>query len=393
MRIGVVAYELEREPTGVGRYLAGLLHGVAELADEHEWVLFFQGEPGRHPLAGDPRFESRFGGDSGSAVVWEQLGLPRLLRRERLDLLFSPSYSLPPTGGVPAVVTIHDLSFEVLPAEFGLRERWRRRLLARRAVRRAARVLVDTPRMAEELSLLYRLPPGRIGVVPLGVELEGPRGVAEGGPRGAPARTVAATGSPSTDSPLAGGYLLALGTVFERRQPRLLLEVFAELARERPELRLVLAGANRLRRPEELDRAIAALELGGRVERLGYVAEEAVVPLYRGAELSFYVSSYEGFGLPPLESLACGTAAVVGPGTALDELWPDYPYRCALLDRPTVAGVAAGALADGEQRARVAAEGARRVGELTWRRAAQRFLEELKLARRSALAGSPPGAG
>ena len=370
--MGVVAYELEREPTGVGRYLAGLLGGVAELAPGWEWTLFFQGPPSPQPLASLPGFSARFGGAMGRAFVWEQLALPAMLRREALDLVFSPSYSLPVTGPVPGVVTVHDLSFELLPEEFSWRQRWRRRLLARRAVGGAARVLVDTPRVAEELARMYQVPRERIGVVPLGVELAGLGGPGTPGDAGG-------AGAPAEPA-IAPPYLLALGSIFERRNPGLLLEVFAELAREAPELRLVFAGANRLRRPQDLRRRIDELGLGSRVELPGYVPDAALVPLYRGAELSFYLSSYEGFGLPPLESLACGTPPVVGPGTAVDDLWPDYPYRCADLERETVTAVARAALADRERRARLAAEGARRVAPLTWRRAAGRFLEELQLA-------------
>ena len=382
MRVGVVAYELEREPTGVGRYLAGLLGGVAELAPGWEWVLFFHGPPSPQPLASRPGFEARFGGAAGRAFVWEQLALPAMLRREGLDLVFSPSYSLPATGPVPGVVTVHDLSFEVLPEEFSWRQRWRRRLLSRRAVGRAARVLVDTPRVAEELARLYRVPRERIGVVPLGVELSGIDGVLEGSGKPGEAASAEGVAEPRIERP----YLLALGSIFERRKPGLLLEVFAELARDAPQLRLVFAGANRLRRPEDLRRRIDELGLGSRVELRGYVPDAALVPLYRGAELSLYLSSYEGFGLPPLESLACGTPPVVGPGTAVDDLWPDYPYRCADLERGTVLAVARAALADREGGARLAAEGARRVGALTWRRAAGRFLEELERAAGAAAA-------
>ena len=360
MRVGVVAYELEREPTGVGRYLAGLLGSVAELAPGWEWVLFFHGAAVPAALAGGTGFETRLAGRRGRPWLWEQVSLPALLRSERLDLVFSPSYSLPDTGDVPGVVTVHDLSFEALPAEFGWRERWRRRLLARSAVRRAARVLVDTERVAGEVERSYRMPRHRIGVVPLGVELPGGGGAVSAGP--------------------APPYLLALGSILERRHPALLLEVFARLAPERPGLRLVFAGANRLRRPEDLRRHIDALGLGAAVQLLGYVPEAALVPLYRGAELSFYLSDYEGFGLPPLESLACGTAAVVGTGTALDEVWPEYPYRCASLETGAVVAVARAALANPEGRARVAAEGAARAAGLTWRRAAGRFLDELRVA-------------
>lgn len=376
MRVGVVAYELEGEPTGVGRYLAGLLSGVASIDPGWQWVLFFHGEPPSHPsrqrrasarYAEWPGFSCRFAGRSGRPWVWEQTGLPAQMRSEGLDLLFSPSYSLPPRTGLPGVVTLHDLSFEALPEEFGSRERWRRRLLARRAARSAARVLVDTGRVAEEVADRYGLSRERIGVVPLGVEAARSDGSGE-------AAALARLG-------ITRPYLLFVGSLFERRQPRLMLEVYEALTRERPGLTLVLAGANRLRRPADFTRWIEQMGAGSRVRLLGYVPEEALGSLYREAELSLYLSTYEGFGLPPLESLAHGTVAVVGPGTALDELWPEYPYRAAGLDLASVLAVAERALDAPEERRRVAAEGAARMAGMTWRRAAEVFLVELEKAR------------
>jgi len=374
MHVGVVAYELEGQSTGVGRYLAGLLAGVAEVAPPWRWTLFFHGQRFEHELFGVPAFEPVFAGRTGRAPVWEQLALPALLARAGVDLVFSPSYSLPPAAA-PGVVTVHDLSFELRGGEFGFRERWRRRLLARRACRRAVRVLADTPAIRGQLADRYRLDPERVGVVPLGVDPVFRR-------IGAAALAAATAGAtvdgaaaealpPGVDSP----YLLFLGTLLERRNVPLLLEVFARLRRERPELSLVLAGADRLRRRGGLGALLA--RTGAGVIHLGYVPEAAVAPLYRGAELSFYLSEYEGFGLPPLESLAAGTPVVVGPGLALDDLWPGYPYRCAKLEPDEVTRVAAAALADSTGRRRVAAEGVARMAGLTWRRSAERFLDEL----------------
>jgi glycosyltransferase involved in cell wall biosynthesis len=364
MHVGVVAYELEGQATGVGRYLAGLLGGVAEIAPPWRWTLFFHGARFEHELFGHAAFEPVFAGRTGRAPVWEQLALPAALARAGVDLVFSPSYSLPPAA-VPGVVTIHDLSFELRGGEFGFRERWRRRLLARRACRRAARVLTVSPAIRDQLAARYRLDPSRVGVVPNAVDPVFKR------PR------------PAAPEPLPPGitppYLLFLGTLLDRRCVPLLLEVFARLRAERPDLSLVLAGADRLRRRGGLGALLAGAGAG--VVHLGYVPEAAVTPLYRGAELTFYLSEYEGFGLPPIESLAAGTPVVVGPGLALDDLWPDYPYRCAELEVEEVTLVAAAALADPAARRRVAAEGVARMAELTWRRSAERFLGELERAR------------
>ncbi len=395
MHVGVVAYELEGQSTGVGRYLAGLLAGVAEIAPPWRWTLYFHGARFEHELFGHAAFEPVFAGRAGRAPVWEQLALPARLARDGVDLVFSPSYSLPPVS-VPGVVTIHDLSFEFRGGEFGFRERWRRRLLARRACRRAARVLAVAPAIRDQLAERYRLDPARVGVVPNAVDPVFKRYGA------------AAAGAADSPGPLPPGvtppYLLFLGTLLDRRNVPLLLEVFARLRCRaegalddrraegapddrraegapdglRPDLSLVLAGADRLRRRGGLGAWLA--EAGEGVTHLGYVPEAAVAPLYRGAELSFYLSEYEGFGLPPLESLAAGTPAVVGPGLALDDLWPGYPYRCAALGVDEVTRVAAAALADPAARRRVAAEGVARMAELTWRRSAELFLAELERA-------------
>lgn len=369
----MVAYEMEGERTGVGRYLAGLLGGIQELDPGWRWRLFFHGPPFEDELFRHPAFEAVFAGrTSGRPIVWEQLHLPRELRRFDLDLIFSPSYSLPPTGPVPGVVTIHDLSFELLPGELGWRQRWRRRWLARRACRRAARVLVDTDQIRRQLVERYRLPPERVGRVPLAVDGSFRQAGAE----------AAGRSTWQEDPPLPevrSPYLLYLGTLLERRNVDLLLRAFAHLRRERPELSLVLAGANRLRRPERLAGWLSELDLaGGQVLHLGYVPEERVIPLYRGALLSFYLSSYEGFGLPPLESLACGTPAVVASGLALDELWPSYPYRCRDLEVDEVARVARQALEDPLGRRRVAEAGVERMSRLTWKRSAELFLRQLE---------------
>lgn len=360
MRIGVVAYEMEGERTGVGRYLEGLLRGVSELGGPHEWLLFFKGEPFDHPLWSDlvrPIFDQR---PTAHAVLWEQLRLPRLLRRHGVEAIVSPSYSLPPRPRLPAVVTVHDLSFERLPEEFSWKQRWRRRLLARRAVHQARRVITGTVAIARELARTYDLAEKKIGVVPLGVE-----------PFGEPSGPL---GLPVGCRP---PYLLFWGSILPRRRLDLVIEAFSRLASEHPDLRLVLAGSNRLPDPGELERWIAASPFRERILRLGYVAEELLPGLVRAATATFYLSTYEGYGLPPLESLATGIPAIVSHGLALDELWPSYPYRCPRLDAEAVTAAARRLLADENARLAVGRQGRERMALESWRRAAACWLEEI----------------
>jgi len=371
MKLGVVAYEMEGARTGVGRYLEGLLAGLRESGGPWSYELFFLGEPFEHDLWGDgiePVFDGRPG---AHPILWEQVRLPRLLARRGVDAVFSPAYSLPRGLKVPSLVTVHDLSFERLGGEFSWKERWRRRWLARSAVRRATRVLADTGTIARELLSTYGLAEEKVGVVPLGLDTK-----FLGGRDDSDLAKLEPYG-------IAPPYLLYLGSILPRRRVDLVIEAFAAVAGERPDLRLVLAGSNRLRRPEDLPRWIRGSGFAERVVVLGYVGEDALPALYRRAELVFYLSSYEGYGIPPLEALAAGTVAVVADGLALDDLWSEYPYRCRSLDRDAVVEVTRRAMGDAGGRAAVGEEGARRMAELTWKHSAELFLSELDRAVRS----------
>jgi glycosyltransferase involved in cell wall biosynthesis len=375
LRVGIVGYELEEESTGVGRVLAGLLGGAASEAPSSWQFLVFSRRPLEHPaLACDrvvtvvPERGSRF----ARPVLWEQLELPGLIARQSVDLVYSPSYSLPPRLGVPGVVTIHDLSFERLPEEFGWRERWRRRLLARRACRVAARVLADARVVAEEIAERYGVPAERLGVVPLAVE-EAFQPAADEATRAQVRATLAELG-------VSPPYLLHVGSLLERRRPEALLAALREAQAIDPAFRLVLAGPNRLRRPEALDARLRSEGLGGAVDRLGWVGDRALLALYQGASLLLSLSRYEGFCLPPLEALACATPAVVDSAPGLCDLWPDYPYRVDASDRQELARVVRGALLAAATGGFPAAEAIARVRSISWRSAARSWMDELERA-------------
>ncbi len=368
VKAGVIAAELEGPSTGVGRYLQGLLNGLEGWDHGVEWHLFFQGEA----VAGrvrPPGVVEHFSENHGSRVLWEQLRLPAELARHDFDVVFCPAYSVPFGMRTPTVVCLHDLSFELLPRDFRFRERWRRRLLARRAARIADRVVTDTDHMAGLLAQRYRVPRGRLAVVPLGVDRKrfGP----EPHEHDQQVRQRLGVHVP---------YLLWLGTVLERRQPREVLEAFAALRVDQPDLHLVIAGANRMRSPESLGRWIRELDLEACTLRLGWVEEASLAPLYRGAAAGVYVSQHEGFGLPPLECLASGSPVVVSAGLALDEAWPDYPFRCRDLSARGIEEALRAALAPNAWGGDMAAGARQVVDGFDWEMSSRLLVAELETA-------------
>jgi glycosyltransferase involved in cell wall biosynthesis len=357
---------MEGPSTGVGRYLQGLFQGLQEWNHGAQWHLFFQREtPAAAPRA--PGFFRHCSEYGGSAVVWEQIVLPRELARHDLDVVFCPAYSVPPRLRTPSVVTMHDLSFEVVPREFSFRERWRRRILARRAVRRATRVLVDTAHMAALVQERYRVAADRLAVVPLGIDRRHFSARREGSDQATLDRL-------GVQPP----FFLWLGTVLERRAPKEVLEAFSRLRRRRPDVGLVMAGANRLRSPERLSGWIRELGLEPHVQLLGWVEEGAVGALYRGAEAGIYVSRHEGYGIPPLECLACGTPVVVSGGLALDTAWPDYPFRSEELTPDSLEKVMAAAVDPGSWNTEISAAAAEVLDGLDWASSSKSLAAELE---------------
>jgi glycosyltransferase involved in cell wall biosynthesis len=369
MRVAVIAAEMEGRATGVGRYLAGLLHGLDQWDHGLEWHLYFQGEPSSSPALPNGPFQGHFSRHHGSRVLWEQHLVSREISKITPDVVFGPAYTVPFGLRAPAGVTLHDLSFEVLPEEFGWRERWRRRLLARRAARVARRVIADTRHLASQIAGRYGVEEDRLAVVPLGVDT----GKFSSRPSDGDAQALKELG-------VRPPYILVPGTILERRMPRQVLDAFAILKRDRPELELVTAGANRLRRRGDLETWIDGLGLQAAVRRLGWVEDKALAPLYRGAEAALYVSRYEGFGLPPLECLACGTPVVVSPGLGLDDAWPDYPYRLTELDSESIALALETVLEDEDQRSRVMSLAGGVVGDLGWEQSSRHLVSELSRA-------------
>jgi glycosyltransferase involved in cell wall biosynthesis len=321
MRIGVDARVLAHRPTGVARYLSGLLRHWPAVRDDGERLeLYVDRRPEASPAAGELRVLRWVlpGGDP----AWRQIRLAAHVRRTRPDVLFCPFYSIPLAGGVPSVVVIHDVSFDAHPEWFDRKSRLAFRLVGPSA-RRAARVITVSHFSAEELVRRLDVPAERIDVIPPGIDerwLE---------PCG-PAEIEATRRWLAFDGP----YLLHLGAIHRRRRPDLLVDALARVGAP-SDLRLVVAGPT-IEPAPDVDALAAARGVRDRVVRREWVPEELVRPLLAGATCLVYLSEYEGFGLPALEALAAGTPVVAWRRASLPEVlgdaavWVDDPDPAAI---------------------------------------------------------------
>jgi glycosyltransferase involved in cell wall biosynthesis len=212
--------------------------------------------------------------------------LPRLLRRLGADLVHT-QYAVPLRCPCPAVVTIHDLSFELEPTLMGKKDLAVFKRVVPRAARRAERVLTVSERSKRDLIALYGLTDDRVVVTRNGVD---------------PAFSPGDSGIPARD------YVLSVGVVEPRKNQRA-----AVAAAQAAGLPLIIAGP-----VGDQSLAVELRRLGARVE--GYVETDRLVELYRGAACLVQASLHEGFGLPVLEAMACGTPVVTVPEPALLEV-------------------------------------------------------------------------
>jgi glycosyltransferase involved in cell wall biosynthesis len=291
MRVAIDARELCGRPTGVGRYLAGLLSAWArsDAARRHQWTLIAHA-----PIDGAaawPVTTTVVEGHGGTQ--WEQFTLPAAIRREQADIFFAPGYTAPLTVAAPLVLTIHDVSFFAHPEWFSFREGLRRRQLTSWSARRARRVITDTDFSKSEIQRHIGIAASRIQTIPLGIS----------GDRSNARRDTGASVRP---------MVLYVGSIFERRRVDRLIAAFDLVAARVPDATLEIVGENRTRHPRlDLDALKRRATHGDRITIRSYVDEATLAALYRDAAVFAFLSEYEGFGLTPLEALVRGVPPIV----------------------------------------------------------------------------------
>ncbi len=310
MRIGIDARELGGTPTGVGRYLSGLLaQWLGTPGAPHEFVLY-----AHQPLDLQGGTRRVIPGSGGS--WWEQVQLPSAMRRDGLDVLFSPGYTTPLTTSVPAVVAIHDLSFAVHPEWFGPREGLRRRWLTSRSAQTARAVVTISRFTAGELEAVYGLPAARVHVIPPGIT-----------PPSHAAGHVSQGSHPQ---------VLYAGSIFNRRHVPDLIEAFVPLARRHREACLEIVGDNRSRPYQDLNAQITATGLPAQIRWRRWLPDQELGALYGSARAFAFLSSYEGLGLTPLEALSAGVPPVLLDTPVARESCGEAALYVPSGDRPAV---------------------------------------------------------
>jgi glycosyltransferase involved in cell wall biosynthesis len=351
---------------GIGRYTRGLVSALAKIDSENRYTLFSAGQESSEREWPENFSERRVNIPSRWLTVgWHRLRLP--IAAERLsgdcDIFHSPDFVLPPLRAARGIVTVHDLSFMRVPecAEPKLRQYLEKSVP--RAVKDAHFVLADSLNTKTDLIALLDVPAEKIGVVPPGVDQHF-RAV----------RETVKLAQVRTRYHLPEWFILAVGTLEPRKNYPRLISAYARLRRHTglPHQLVIAGGKGWLY--DEIYQQIAREGLDEHVHFPGYIDDADLPALYTLADLLAFPSLYEGFGIPPLEAMSCGTPVVTSNNSSLPEVVGSAAIMIDAEDVDALADAMARALGNANLRVRLSDLGRAQAARYTWETSAKRLL-------------------
>jgi glycosyltransferase involved in cell wall biosynthesis len=386
MRIGIDYTAAVRQGGGIGRYTRNLIRTLASLDAENRYTLFVAGGWGEGDGLGswptNFRVRSVPLSDRWMNILWQRLRIPLPIQliTGPFDLFHSPDFVLPPTHCVPAILTVHDLSFLRVPQYFvqGFREYLEGAVS--RAVTRAPHILADSESTRRDLIELMAVEPERVSVLYPGVEA-----------RFQPVEDMELLRRVRMRYNLPEHFVLGLGTLQPRKNFDGLIRAYHRLLAAWgsesgiTDLALVIVGSTGWLYEDTLALA-ERLGLGERVHFAGFVSDEDLPALYSLAAVFAFPSWYEGFGLPVLEAMACGTPVVAADNSSLPEVVGKAGLMVSAGDTDSLARALVCLLTDSSLRGHLIAAGHEQARRFSWEAAAAR----LRAVYESAFGGSGP---
>ena len=364
MRLGLDGLRLMSKRLGVGRYIEYMLRYWPEARHPFsEIVAYTPGPiPGSLPLHDSIRVEPI--GPALPPAVWEHAVLP--LRKPRDDVFFCPSYVVPLLSKEHPVVVTHHGSYEALPSAFAWWPRTRARVVYQESCRRADVVITVSESSRDDIVKFYGIDPAKIRIIPEGVD-DAFQPIDDAARLDARRRHYFADGRP---------FILFVGKMTARRHVPDLVDAFAQMVRrENLPHGLVLLGPDTV--GHSLPQRFAKLGITDRVVHKDFATHEELVEAYNAADVFIYPSDYEGFGIPVLEAIACGTPAITLNNSAFPEFAGGIAHFARDGSTDALDEAMTTVLNESGARARVRRDGPVRAEEYRWRRIAFRTMDVL----------------
>ncbi len=362
MRVGINGRFLVAKRTGVQRAAYNLVKTLIEIDRENEYVIFTGKEQIGAPEWNYPNVtvvgDNLRPMESFRNHIWEQVRLPRLAKKYKIDVLHSPANVAPLFYSGKSIIHIHDLCFVVNPQWYSFAFRTVYNLIIPQLAQRATKVITNSNNSKNDLLQYFGLPAEKVSLVYWAVD-----------------DTFSLPPSTDQSNPIdyGGDYILYVGSLEPRKNIKVLIEAYEKLRHDYPSIKtkLVLIGGES---PLFASVQLKAREFRDDVIFKGFVTDAELSEYYRHARLVAYPSLYEGFGLPPLEAMASGAPVVTSCTSSIPEVVGQAAILINPLDRDQLALALHRVLTDSKLRASLVRAGADRVKRFNWYRVARGVL-------------------
>ncbi|MDB5080786.1 MAG: glycosyl transferase group 1 [Chloroflexi bacterium] len=373
MRIAInanlVSFSGTYRQAGVSKYTELLINYLGRVDPANQYLIYFGNGPRPDDFAAAPNFRlirSRFNTEKPvTRIAWEQFIAPFRLLRDKPALLHCPVNVMPLLALAPTVITIHDLGFIRFPERYKKLKRFYLHALTALSARRATHLITPSEAIRQEVIELLKISPERVTVIAEGVSEDF---------QPLPAEAVEKF---RQEKGLPAKFVLYVGTLEPRKNLPLLIRAFARWRKEHPAeaagVRLVLGGAKGWFY-EEIFRLVEELGLRNWTDFPGYLREEELPLWYNSARCFVYPSIYEGFGLPPLEAMACGCPVITSNTSSLPEVVGEAGWLVSPDDETGLTTALNQLLTDDSTWTSYREKGLLQAAKFTWQEAARQTL-------------------
>lgn len=371
MRIGIDVTAALTQGGGIGRYTRELIHALVAVDPNNRYRFFSAKAPASLPVpqplpeAENVSYRPAPLDERWLYRLWYRLRLPLPVQwvTGPLDLFHSPDFVLPPINGrIPTLLTVHDLSFVHYPHVFPERLVSYLNQVVPWSIGRATHILADSEATRQDLLEIWQVPDDKVTVLYSGVH-ERFQPVADVGMVTAVRQKYRLQNFP---------YILSVGTLQPRKNYQMLVRAFAPLADKLPHHLVISGGKGWLY--DEMLAEVARQGLTGRVHFIGFVDDADLPTLYSAADLFVFPSLYEGFGLPLLEAMGCGTAVLTSNSSSLPEVAGTAAQQLPPQDQSAWTSAMEQLLTNNALRAQLVQAGQAQARLFSWQKAAEQLL-------------------
>lgn len=363
MKIGIEGRTLQGHRYGVARILLNTLRTLAEIDGENRYILYTSGPVDDAGLPGSIEVRTIH---MKPGILWRHLRLPLAMMKDGIDLHFSPSYFVPLLKVCPNIVSVFDITFKVHPEWFTESKRFKFDSIFWKKVKKAECILTCSQYSKNDIVRLLGVPESNVRVIyPAADEIF------------KPVKDDKEIHRIKEKYGITGKFLLTVGAIHTRRNLEKLIEAFAVADSKldvSPEL-LIIGEKAPFTPDVDIEGTAKRFGVEDRIKRAEYVPENDLMLLYNACDLFIYPSLYEGFGLPVIEAMSCGTPVACSNVTSI----PEAAGEAAIYFDPDNTGEIADSIARGmtdvtirEQCSRMGLEQASR---FSWRRSAMELLD------------------